>query len=146
MVRSPDSVSATAEDENGGPVAGTCSIGVPGDMSHPTVCSFGSLYPSKAGVMTIVVTVPPSTPPGVIFNDAAVFSDQLDPNNLNNVASEATGVIAVADLWLDKTGSFRRGRYWNRVHYTLVAHNDMGCSVDSPVVCGRGGRRMRETW
>ena len=41
-----------------------------------------------------------------------------------------------ADIWLDKVGTIDRRK---RVSFTLLAHNDPGCRIDQPAVCGTGG-------
>ena len=73
----------------------------------PTVvtCSLGSLDPGGAVVVTLTVRVKASVPNGTVINQvAAVSSTSTDPNLANNGASASTTVLAVADIWLDKTG------------------------------------------
>ena len=48
-------------------------------------------------------------------------------------------VVAVADLWIDKTGIFLTENPSKTIRYTLTVHNDEGCSGDDPQVCGDGG-------
>jgi len=93
----PAGVSINSVSVTGG---GSCNAGVPGDSTQPTTCTFDSLS-APSETMTILVTVLPQTT-GIIYNDARVSSDTLDPNNSNDLASEDTTVNAKADLVVEK--------------------------------------------
>jgi uncharacterized repeat protein (TIGR01451 family) len=77
---------------------GTCTAGVPGDPTHPTVCSFGSLAAgATSSTMTISATINPQTT-GALHNDASVSSDTFDNNTSNNLAHTDTTVIVQSSI------------------------------------------------
>ncbi len=108
----------------------------------PTVvtCSLGSLDPGGAIVVTLTVRVKASVPNGTVINQvAAVSSTSTDPNLANNGASASTTVLAVADIWLDKTGGEITGNPSRTVRFNLTVYNKPGCEADDQLSCGLGG-------
>jgi uncharacterized repeat protein (TIGR01451 family) len=79
----------------------SCVAGAPGDPFQPTTCNFGTLASGLARNMTVVVNVDPDTR-GTLINDARIFSDNLDPDASNDLASASTTVNAEADLNIAK--------------------------------------------
>lgn len=76
----------------------SCAAGVPGDATHPTVCTLGTLAAGATSTtMTINATVNPGTT-GVLHNDARVSSDTFDNNTSNNLASTSTTVTQSSSL------------------------------------------------
>jgi uncharacterized repeat protein (TIGR01451 family) len=77
---------------------GSCTAGVPGDPTHPTVCTFGSLAPgATSNTMTINATINPQTT-GVLHNDARVSSDTFDNVNSNDLAHTDTTVTVQSSI------------------------------------------------
>jgi uncharacterized repeat protein (TIGR01451 family) len=77
---------------------GSCTAGVPGDPTHPTVCTSGSLAPGATSTtMTISATINPRTT-GVLHNDARVTSGTFDNNDANDLAHTDTTVIVQSAL------------------------------------------------
>jgi uncharacterized repeat protein (TIGR01451 family) len=72
---------------------GSFNAGVPGDPSQPTVWAIGSLAPGESATMTINTTMPQTIDPQILRNDARVYSDTLDTDNSNNLASQDTKVV-----------------------------------------------------
>lgn len=115
---------------------GTCDENVPNQVR----CEVGDLDPGEMFVVVIDVLVDAGVPDGtVILNTASVSSATGDPDPLNNEAVEDTTVAAEADLWIDKTGEFVASNPSKTIFYTITVHNDAGCSVDDPLICGDGG-------
>jgi uncharacterized repeat protein (TIGR01451 family) len=76
----------------------SCTAGVPGDSTHPTVCTLGSLASGATSTtMTITATVNPQTT-GVLHNDARVSSATFDSNNSNDLAHTDTTVTQSSTL------------------------------------------------
>jgi uncharacterized repeat protein (TIGR01451 family) len=78
---------------------GSCVAGgVPGDTTHPTVCTIGTLAAgATSSNMTITATINPGTT-GVLHNDARVSSDTFDSNNSNDLAHTDTTVSVASNL------------------------------------------------
>jgi uncharacterized repeat protein (TIGR01451 family) len=77
---------------------GSCTAGVPGDPTHPTVCAFGSLAAgATSATMTINATINPGTV-GILHNDARVTSATFDGNNANDLAHTDTTVVVQSSL------------------------------------------------
>jgi uncharacterized repeat protein (TIGR01451 family) len=103
-------------------------------------CALGDLAPGDDVTVFIDVTVDPSVPDGTtITNTASVSSASPDSDLSNNSVSEDTLVEASADLWIDKTGNKLTGNSSGTVEYRITVHNNEGCSMDDPEVCGTGG-------
>jgi uncharacterized repeat protein (TIGR01451 family) len=79
----------------------TCNSGVAGDPTQPATCAFDSMAPAQLETMTIAVTVLPDTT-GVLHNNAEVYSEVFDRNNLNNFATVDTTVSVEYDLGIEK--------------------------------------------
>jgi uncharacterized repeat protein (TIGR01451 family) len=76
----------------------SCTTGVAGDPTQPTVCTFGSLSPgATSSTMTVNATVNPRTT-GILQNDARVSSDTFDNNASNNLANTETTVVVQSSL------------------------------------------------
>ena len=76
----------------------TCAAGLPGDATHPTTCSLGSLSPgATSSVMTVQATIDPRTT-GTLHDDALVSSDTFDNNNTNDRATTDTTVLVHSAL------------------------------------------------
>lgn len=83
----------------------SCTAGVPGDSSHPTVCSFGTVAPgATSSTMTITATVNPQTT-GNLHNDARVASDTFDNNTGNNLSHTDTAVTVQSSLSVTKVAN-----------------------------------------
>jgi len=67
------------------------------------------------------------------------LAEVLEDGAFETSTTEDTLVVAVADLWIDKTGIFLTDNPSKTIRYTLTVHNDPGCSGDDPQVCGSGG-------
>jgi len=98
-------------------------------------CTLNNMDPGEIFMVVITVLVDPSVPDGTITNNAEADESSGDGAN----ASLETGVLASADLWIDKTGLFLTENPSKTIRYTLTVHNDSGCSGDDPQVCGEGG-------
>jgi hypothetical protein len=66
----------------------------------------------------------------VLTNDAVVWSDELDPDNSNNLAHTENTVLAAADMSVDKTSVGRVVSSWDAVQkrflYTETANQVTG--------------------
>jgi uncharacterized repeat protein (TIGR01451 family) len=83
----------------------TCTSGVAGNPTEPSVCQFGTLSAgATSAVMTINATVDPQTT-GILQNNADVSSATFDPNLANNLASTSTTVNVVSSLSVVKTAT-----------------------------------------
>jgi uncharacterized repeat protein (TIGR01451 family) len=100
----------------------SCTTGTPGDPSHLTTCSFGSLSSSSTETMTIQVTVPPDLR-GTLRNEADASSDHPDPDTSNNSVVEKTRVVGRADLTIDKTSDKSTYGSNEQIVYTVTAEN-----------------------
>ncbi|MFL6163305.1 MAG: hypothetical protein ACJ74U_13880 [Jatrophihabitantaceae bacterium] len=90
----PAGVSITSVTMSGA----SCSAGVPGDSTHPTICTLGTLPAgATSSTMTVNATVNPSTT-GVLHNDARVGSATFDSNNSNDLAHTDTTVTVSSAL------------------------------------------------
>lgn len=97
----PATLSVVSVTASGG---GNCNAGIPGSV--PTVCTFSSLANGGVRTMTIVARVASSVPSGtVLSNNASVTSDTVDNNNLNNLDTTTTAVIASANVGITKSDS-----------------------------------------
>lgn len=77
---------------------GSCTAGVPGDPTHPTVCTFGPLASgADSATMTVDAVVLPTTT-GILHNDASVTSATFDNNTNDNLAHTDTSVTVVSSL------------------------------------------------
>ena len=77
---------------------GSCTAGVAGDATHPTVCSFGTLAAgATSATMTVTATVSPQTT-GILHNDARVSSATFDGNSANDLAHTDTTVTQSSSL------------------------------------------------
>jgi len=118
--------------------AGIC---MPSAMPPYTIdCYLADLAPGTQVTVTFKTLVDPAVPDGTILsNEVSVAAATGDPDPSNNSATEETTVMAVADLWLDKTGNFPTGNPSGTILYYLTVYNTDGCSEDDPQVCGSGG-------
>jgi uncharacterized repeat protein (TIGR01451 family) len=97
----PAGVAITSVTASGG----ACTAGVPGDSTHPTVCTFGSLAPlATLPTMTISATVNPGTT-GILHNDARVSSATFDNNSANDLTHTDTTVVVQSSLSVTKTAT-----------------------------------------
>jgi uncharacterized repeat protein (TIGR01451 family) len=102
---------------------GSCTAGVPGDPTHPTVCTFGSLAASAtSSTMTISATILPRTT-GVLHNDARVSSDTFDNNSSNDLAHTDTTVIVQSSLSLTKTATPNPATAGTPLSYQITVSN-----------------------
>ncbi|NNE11426.1 MAG: DUF11 domain-containing protein [Ilumatobacter sp.] len=99
-----------------------CNVGQPGNAALPTVCSFGTLAPSASRTMTVTVHVLPDTL-GPIHNDARAYSDVLDVDLENNLASVTTEIEGSADLSISKTDSPDPVNAGDPLTYTIEVAN-----------------------
>lgn len=111
--------------------SGPCNAGTPGDPSAPTRCNFGPVPAGGTRVMVVVVKVKtdivpdPLTGQKIIHNDAWTYSDNFDPDNSNNLATQDTTVnvgVVGADLSITKTGPATVGA-GETIAYTLIVTN-----------------------
>lgn len=128
----PAGVTIDSVEGTGGPGGFTCNAGVPGDPFRPTTCSFGDIPVGEVRIMTIVVTVLPTTR-GQLNNDVRVTSESFDPDNSNNFDTEATTVTTKADLVLTKVDSPNPVVAGTPLDYTFTILNDGGPSTAQDV-------------
>ena len=86
------------------------------------ICALGDLIDGASATVTIVVDVESSqTEP--LQNSANVGSTMIDPNPLNNIDSEVTGVVAWADLVIGKDSAPSPVLAGELLTYTITVSN-----------------------
>ncbi len=82
---------------------GDCATGTPGSALDLFTCGIGTLAATEAATVTITAEVADWLGEGTVLeNDAWALSDEFDPTNANNLATNLTTVGAVADLAIAK--------------------------------------------
>ena len=116
------------------PSQGSCDTGAPGEPLDKLICSLGPLAVEAGARVTITADVDPAIFGGTILeNDAFVLSDNYDPNNGNNSATNLTIVNAVADLAIAKKDRPDPVIAGEQLEYTLEITNG-GPSVARDVI------------
>jgi uncharacterized repeat protein (TIGR01451 family) len=103
--------------------AGVCTPSVPGTAADRIVCVFGNLDSGDTATVTIVVTVDEDNP-GPLHNSAQVFSDNHDPNMIDNFATTTTTVGDSADLAVTKTDTPDPVNAGDEVTYEVTITNN----------------------
>jgi len=107
------------------PSVGTCQGGIPGNPGAPLTCQLGGVAVGATPTITIVARVLANTPEGAtVHNNVRVFSDHVDPNNANNVASSFTLVQARGNLAITKTSDKPTYKPSSIVTYTVTVANN----------------------
>jgi uncharacterized repeat protein (TIGR01451 family) len=131
-----DSVNATLTDNLppgmtfvslSAPTGWSCSaptVGTNGTVS----CSDPTFVAGSDVFFTLVVNIPPATPPGTTFtNIATVSSSTFDPNDENNSSAAATTVPSLsADLGVTKAVDSDQALPNSDVTYTIQVNNNAG--------------------
>ncbi len=115
--------------------AGVTLVSTSGCSEDPNgvpMCSLGDITAGSNASYTITVSVDAATV-GTITNMASVTSDTADPDTGNNMASEDTTVIAIADLSISKTDSVDPVIAGTALTYTITVNN-AGPSMATSVV------------
>jgi uncharacterized repeat protein (TIGR01451 family) len=111
----------------------TCTTGVAGNPTEPTVCQLGTLPAlATSATMTIVATVNPQTT-GTLLNNASVSSATFDPNMSNNLASSSTTVNVVSALTVVKTATPNPVVAGTALSYQITVSNPLGPSTATNV-------------
>ncbi|MEO8083278.1 MAG: beta-propeller fold lactonase family protein, partial [Ardenticatenales bacterium] len=112
-----------------GPAAAAagCHAGTPGDPSDRARCVFASLAPGASGTVTIVARVDAgyvgASGTNQIVNSAWTSSDNIDPFQDDNVATQITAVSEVADLSIQKLATPNPVIAGQALSYELVIAN-----------------------
>lgn len=115
----PAGVVVTSVTGTGG---ATCKAGTPGDPLTPATCAFGSLASGQTATMTINAKINSGTT-GQLDNSARVWSDTLDTNNANDLATTTTQVNTSADLALTFTSDSPTAKPSTTIHYKVTVDN-----------------------
>ncbi|HEU4891732.1 MAG TPA: FG-GAP-like repeat-containing protein [Vicinamibacterales bacterium] len=102
----------------------TSPQGMCSPISRQVLCSFGSLEPGQSVTMTFDAV---ATSTGIVTNQAAVTSAEVELTPADNVATQVTSVTAApasADLSLTMTESADPVALGTPFSYSLVVHND----------------------
>jgi uncharacterized repeat protein (TIGR01451 family) len=111
----------------------TCTTGVAGDPTQPSVCQFGTLtHGATSATMTITAVVNPQTK-GTLLNNASVSSTTFDPDMSNNLASSSTTVNVVSDLTVVKTATPNPVIAGTALSYQIIVKNPLGPSTTTSV-------------
>ena len=120
----PLGVSVVADGIVVDPGPGTCTTVQASTGNQEVQCNLGDLDVGEGQTITIEVLVDQNLPDGlVLFNRAEVTSDNFDPDNANNIATESTtiasepglSVIKVADPFVATAGM--------PLDYTITVNN-----------------------
>ena len=103
-------------------ISATPSQGACSESGGTVTCSLGTMANGGNAVITIVVTVDP-TSRGNLTNTANVTADQVDDMPLNNTAVVTTSVIAAADLAVSKNDSSDPVKTGMPLTYTVLVEN-----------------------
>lgn len=116
----PAGVSITSVSMSGG----SCAAGVPGDPTHPTVCTFGTLAAgATSSTMTINATVNSRTT-GILHNDARVTSGTFDNNTSNDLAHTDTSVTVQASITVAISATPNQVTAGTALSYQLTVTNN----------------------
>ncbi len=136
-VNAGDSLTYTVTVDNAGPdtatnvvvtdtlPAGVTLVSTSGCTEDPNgvpMCSLGDIAAGGSASYTIMVSVDAATV-GTITNMASVASDTDDPDTGNNMVSEDTTVIAIADLSITKADSVDPVIAGTQLTYTIDVSN-----------------------
>lgn len=119
----------------------SCTSGVAGDSTRPTVCTFGSLAPNAtSATMTISATVNPRTT-GLLENDAGVASNTFDNNSSNNLAHLETAVTVQSSLSVSVAATPNPVTSGTPLSYQITVSNSgpstaTGISLTDPLPAG----------
>ena len=121
----PLGVSVVADGIAVDPGPGTCATVQAPTGNQEVQCNLGDLDVGETQTITIEVLVDQNLPDGtVLFNRAEVTSDNFDPDNSDNIATESTTVAARAGPvgGQGRRPGDRDGRHAARVHDHRLQH------------------------
>ncbi len=106
------------------PSQGLCNTAIPGNPAAPLICTLGTLGPEQDATVIIVAQVDAKTPDGTLLdNNALVYSDGYDSNNMDNYVTHFTMIDAWADLSVHKTAEPTTALPGQTLTYTIVVQN-----------------------
>jgi uncharacterized repeat protein (TIGR01451 family) len=107
--------------------AGTTLVSSSGCTEDPNgspTCSLGTLAAGATAQATLIVAVDSSVAAGtVLSNTATVSADSTDPTAANNTATATTGVLAAADLKVEKADTADPVSPGDSLGYTVTVTN-----------------------